>query len=99
MGGVLEEQAALLERLHHQRYVALFQVTDAAVNQLGAAAGSSFAEVALLQQEHVIPTGGAIDRHAGAGGASAYHDNVPRAGVRFEPAVHLSAVHGPPFQF
>src|ERR1019366_7883897 len=71
----------------------LLQVTDAAVNQLGAAAGSSFAEVALLQQEHVVAAGGAINRHTGSGGASAYHDHVPRAGMRLQPAVHLSAVH------
>ena len=48
MRRVLQKQSALLECLHDQSDIALFQVTNAAVSQLGAATGRAFAEVALL---------------------------------------------------
>ena len=89
---VLQQQAALLQRFHHQREVALLQVAHAAVHQLGAAAGSAFAEIALLQQQDVVAAAGGIDRDARAGGAAAHDDHVPRAGVRAQPAVHLDRV-------
>ncbi len=54
MRRVLSKQAALLERFHDQGDIALFQVTDAAVHELGAAARRAFAEIVLLQQEHVV---------------------------------------------
>src|SRR5208283_542442 len=47
---VLQKQSALLERFHDQPNVALLQITHAAVCQLGAAAGRSLTEVALLKQ-------------------------------------------------
>ena len=47
---VAQQQAAFLQRFHHQRDVALLQIAHAAVHQLGAAAGGAFAEIALLEQ-------------------------------------------------
>src|SRR5208283_5082492 len=52
--GVLKKQSALLEGFHDERDVALFEVTHAAMHQLGAAAGGALAEIALLEQEHVV---------------------------------------------
>ena len=52
MRSVLSKQAALLERFHHQRDVALFEVAHAAVHQFGAAAGGAFAEVVLFQEQN-----------------------------------------------
>ena len=88
---VLQQQAALVQRLHHQPNVALLQVAHAAVHQLGAAAGRAFAEVALLQQQRGISAAGRVDRDAGAGRAAADDDDVPGAGVRLEAAAHLLA--------
>src|SRR6185312_6044892 len=93
MRGVAEQDASLFEGLHDEWYVALFEVADAAVNQLGAAAGCALAEVALLQQQDAITARGPIERDPGAGGASTHHDHVPCAGSRFEPAVHVTASH------
>src|SRR5947209_2724364 len=54
MWRVLKQKATLFEGLHHQPNIALLQITHAAMCQLGAAAGSAFAEVPLLKQQHVI---------------------------------------------
>src|ERR1019366_3072573 len=64
------------------------------MHQLGAAAGSAFAEVALLEQEHVVSAGGAVDGHTYTGSASANDDHVPRPRVRAEALIHLGSVHG-----
>src|ERR1019366_7250242 len=43
VGSVLQKQSALFERFHDQPNIALLQVADAPVRQLGAAAGSALA--------------------------------------------------------
>ena len=43
------EEAALFQRLHHERDVALLEIAYAAVHELRAAAGGPFAEVMLLE--------------------------------------------------
>ncbi len=52
---VLPEQAALLERLHDEGDVALLEIADAAVDQLGGAAGGAFAEILVLEQQTSKP--------------------------------------------
>ena len=76
---IAAQHAALLERLHHQRDVALLEITDAAVHQLGAAARRPLAEVALLEQQRRIPARGGVDGDAHPGGAAADDDEVPGA--------------------
>jgi hypothetical protein len=58
---------------------ALLKITETAVDQLGAAAGSAFAEVALFEQDNAIAAGGCIDGDANAGRAAADHGDVPGA--------------------
>src|SRR5215469_5446269 len=93
MRRVLEQQAALLKRLHNERNISLFQVSDATMNQLRAAAGRAPAEVALLQQENVVASGGRINCDSGARGASTDHDQVPRPFSAVEALVHRGPGH------
>jgi hypothetical protein len=64
--GVLSQQPAFLERLHHQRDVALFEVAHAAVHELRASARRALAEVVLLQSRR-RSRGCRIDSDADAG--------------------------------
>ena len=50
---VLAKQAALFEGFHDEGDVALFEIADAAVDELGAAAGGAFAEVLCFEEEDV----------------------------------------------
>ena len=92
MGRVLKQDAALLERFHHQRDVALLEIAHSAMNQLGAAAGGAFAEVFALQQEDGKAAAGRIESHACAGGAAADDDHVPRFGAAAAVAPALRCV-------
>ena len=51
---VLQQQPTLLERFHHQRNIAVLEVTHAAVDELGRAARRALAEVMLLEQQHAV---------------------------------------------
>jgi hypothetical protein len=77
MRSVLPQQTALLERLHHQRDVALFEVANTAVYELGAPAGCPFAEVMLFQEDDVVAAARRVNGDAGAGSAAADDDDVP----------------------
>ncbi len=96
MRRILAQQAAFLQRLHHQRDVALFQITHTAVNQLGGAAGGCFAEVFALEQQNVVTARGRVDRNADAGCAPADDYDVPGCGARFDAREHLFTVHAEP---
>ena len=77
MRRVLAQESAFLQRLHHERDVALFEITHAAVHQFGAAAGGALAEVMLFEQQRRVAARGRIHRHARAGGAAADNNHVP----------------------
>src|ERR1700679_4215341 len=93
VGRVLQEQTALFERFHDQADVPLLEVAHSAVGQLGAAAGGTFAEIALLEEQHVIAARSRIDVDAHAGRSSAYDDHVPGLGMRYEAVPHFVASH------
>ena len=93
MGGVLAQEAPLLERLHHEGDVALLEVPNAAVDELGRAAGGPLPEVALLEQQHVVAAGGRVEGHTHAGGPAPDHDDVPGLARRERPLQHLRSVH------
>ena len=90
---VLQQQPPLVERLHHERHVALLQVAHAAVHQLRRPARGPLAEVALLEQQHLVAARGGVHRHADAGGAASDHEHVPRIRVVAHPLEHLVPVH------
>ena len=90
---VLAQEAALLQRLHHERDVALLEVAHAAVDELGRAAGGAFAEVVLLEQQRGVAARGGIDRDADAGGAAADDDDVPRFRPRTRLLQHVVSFH------
>jgi hypothetical protein len=48
VGRVADQQSPLVQGLEDERDVALLQVADSAVHELGAAAGSALGEVGLL---------------------------------------------------
>ena len=87
--GVADQQAALPERLQHQRQVSLLQVANPAVNQLGAPAGSPLGEISLLQQQRPVAAAGRLHRRTEAGGAAADHDHVPERVIRKLPQQYL----------
>ena len=91
--GILPHQAALLQGLHHQRHVALFQIADTAVDQLSGTAGSALAEIVLLNQGYVVTAGSGVDGHANSCGAAADDHHVPGLGALAEAARHLGANH------
>src|SRR6185436_15056766 len=90
----LPEQSALLERLHHQRNVALFEVAHAAVHELGASARRALAEVVLLEEQDVVAAARGIDSDAHAGRAAPDDDNVPGIAPLVEPCEHVGPAHG-----
>lgn len=51
VGGVADEEAALAEGFEDEGDVALLEVADAAVDELGGAGGGAFGEVGLLDED------------------------------------------------
>lgn len=51
VGGIADEEAALAEGLEDEGDIALLEVADAAVDELGAAGGGAFGEVGLLDED------------------------------------------------
>ena len=94
MRSVLSKQTALLERLHHQRDVALFEVADAAVHELGAPARRALPEVVLFEQQDVVAAARRVHGDADASGAAADDDDVPGLVPLVEPRDHVGATHG-----
>ena len=83
--GILAENAAFLQRLHDEGHVALLEVAHAAVDELGGAAGSALAEVALLDQANGVAARGGIDGDADAGRPAADDGHVPGSVSGEEP--------------
>src|SRR5882724_7194108 len=90
---VLQKQSALLERFHNQPDIALLQIANAAVCQLGAATGSAFAEITLFEQQNVVAARGSINRSSSAGGAATHNNHVPRFAMRFDATPHFCSIH------
>lgn len=77
MRSVMQQDRSFRESLAYHRNVTLFQVANAAVNELCAAAGRALAEIVLFKQQYGMATSGSIDSAAGAGRPAAYHNDVP----------------------
>ena len=93
---VLAQQAALFQRRHDQRNVALFEIAHAAVHQLGAAAAGAFAEIVSLDKYDVEAARCSIDGDAHASGPAADHGDVPglaSLGAFANPAQHFFPAH------
>src|ERR1039458_10026255 len=98
MRRVLQKEPALLERFHHQPDVALLQVAHSAMRQLRAAAGSTLAEIALLDQQHFVSARRRIDCHPEAAPIDKESDadreteeaNLPQVA----PGLHLPELSG-----
>src|SRR4029453_13336389 len=82
-----------LERFHHQSDVALFEVSDPAMYELGAPAGSPFAEIVLFEGGDVGAAARGIDGEAAAGGPAADDHDVPGSVPRVEAREHVLAAH------
>ena len=94
MRRIAQQQPALAQRLAHEAHVALLEITKAAVDELGAAAGCSFCEVALFEQCRAIAARGGVHRRAEAGRAAADDKHVPLGGLVVELLKGLRAIHG-----
>ena len=92
LGGVAVEEAALAEGFQDEGDVALFEITDAAVDELGTAAGGALGEVVGFEQERAQAAGGGIDGDTEAGGSAADDDDVP-GGFLFQAGEEGGAVH------
>jgi hypothetical protein len=75
--GAPEKNAPLPERFPDEWDIALCKVSDAAVDELRAAARGAFAEIVLLEQQDFKPARSGIDRAADTGRPAADHDDVP----------------------
>ena len=90
---VSPQAAALAERLQDEPHMSLPEIAHAAVNELGAAAGSAAAEVAALEEQDGVSPRRGINRHPHAGRPAADHDQVPRLAAINHASEHLGAVH------
>ncbi len=98
LGRVGKQQRALRQRFAHEFHVALREITDAAVDELGAAARRSTGEITRFDQRRAVAARRGIHRDAESGGAAADHEHVPRACVaqlpeQMAPLDHAGAVH------
>ena len=75
---VLQQETPFLEGLHHERNISLLEITHSAMDQFGRAAGGAFSEITLLKQNDAVTARRCIPSYARAGGAAAYHRDVPR---------------------
>ena len=76
--GVLEQQRTLVKCLANEWDIALCQISDSAMNELGAAAGGSVSEVARFEEQGAVAAGGGIDGCAQSRCAAANDKDVPR---------------------
>ena len=75
---VLERALAFVEALVDQPELALLQVAQAAVHELGALRARARREVVALDERGAQAPAGGVERHAGAGDAAADHEHVER---------------------
>src|ERR1700722_8171936 len=78
MGRILPQQAALFQRPHHQRNVALFEIAYAAMHKFRTAAAGALAEVVRLYQHYVETARSRVYRDADTRRTAADHSDVPR---------------------
>ena len=90
---LLEQQAALVQRLAHEADVEMLEVAQTAVDQLARAARRAGGEVALLDQSHGQAAARRVQGDAAAGHAAADHEDVER--LRREARERRSAGLGP----
>ena len=86
VGRVVQQGGALVQRFAHQRDIALRQITDTAVDQLGGTRRGSLGEVVRLDQHHAETPHGRVQRHAQSGGAAAHDGHV--VGLRINQPSH-----------
>ncbi len=91
---VLEQQAALVQGLEHQRDIALLKIADAAVYQFRAAAGCALGEIMLLDEQRFISARRPLDRRAQPRRSTANHNDVPDFRWVLNFLDGLAAVHG-----
>ncbi len=77
VGGVLQQDAALFQRLGYQRDIALLQITHAPMHEFGGTARSALPKIALLDQHHIIPARRGIQGGADAGCAATDNGDIP----------------------
>jgi hypothetical protein len=75
-GQPADEQAALVQRLAHQREVEHLQVAQPAVHELAGPAGRARGPVALLEQPDGQAAAGRVEGRAGAGDTAADDEDV-----------------------
>src|SRR4029453_2441063 len=78
VGGVAEEEPALLESVEDEGDVPLLQVAHAAVDELGGPAGRALAEVVLLEEHDGVATRRRVHGDPDAGGAASHNGTGPR---------------------
>ena len=93
-GGGLHQDAPLDGALVGHVQLALRQVAQPAVDQLGAPAAGAEGDVLGVDGDHVEPAGGSVERNAGAGDAEADHEDVGPLGDVVETDVDLPGGHG-----
>ena len=87
--GVAQEHRALAQGLAHEAEVAVLQVAQPAVDQLGAGRGGVRGQIILFAQQHVEAAPRRVSRDAGTVDAAADDEQVDRARRR-TPHRHLN---------
>ena len=77
MGCVGLHAAALAQRLEHEHDVAVLQVADATMDELGAPAGGALCKVGLLEQGNAETARCGVHCDAQARGTTAHYDHIP----------------------
>jgi hypothetical protein len=93
-GGGLHQDAALDGALVGHVQLALRQVAQATVDQLGAPSTGAEGDVLGVDSDDIEPAGGSVECHAGAGDAEPDHEDVGRLGDVVETDVDLPGGHG-----
>ena len=76
VGGVVEEPLSLVESLVHEKEVALLQVAQPAVDQLGGPGGGAGCEVPGLDQGGAEASRRGVEGDSATGDAATYHEHV-----------------------
>src|SRR3984885_8092564 len=94
--GIAQQQAALLERLHHEGDISLLEVTHTAVNQLGRPARGPLAEVLTLDQQGLEPARARAQSAPRADRPAAKDDDVPWLRAALDTRQHFLPIHAAP---
>ena len=82
VGGVAAQPLALGQRLVDEGDLALLEVAEAAVDQLGALRRRARGEVAAFDERGAQAPAGGVEGHAGAGDAAAHDQHVEVSSAR-----------------